>query len=84
MYGLGIAHILRIYWIYKNAIDLTSRCKVRFRQTLKKNEVRKVLYKLVLVTDHLYHSERIYNPSDFGIIQKTNKIKFVPIYCTIT
>ena len=35
---------------------------------------------LVLVIDPLYHSERIYNPSNFGIIKKTNKIKFVPIY----
>ena len=24
---------LQIYWIYKDAIDLTSRWKVRFRQT---------------------------------------------------
>ena len=35
MYGLGIAkpQILQIYWIYKDAIDLTYRWKVRFRQT---------------------------------------------------
>ena len=26
-------HILQIYWIYKDAINLTSRWKVRFRQT---------------------------------------------------
>ena len=25
-------HILQIYWIYKDVIDLTSRQKVRFRQ----------------------------------------------------
>ena len=43
MYGLGIAQplgpklgtqILQIYWIYKDAIDLTSRWKVRFRNKL--------------------------------------------------
>ena len=41
MHGLGIAQlnplkgtqILQIYRIYKDAIDLTSRWKVRFRQT---------------------------------------------------
>ena len=41
MYGLGIAHplgtqILQIYWIYKDAIDLTSRRKVHLRQTFFK------------------------------------------------
>ena len=30
MYG---TKILQIYWIYNDAIDLTSRWKVRFRQT---------------------------------------------------
>ena len=32
-------------------------------------EVQRVLYKLVLVTDPLYHSEKIYNTSNFGIIK---------------
>ena len=42
----------------------------------------KVQKKLVSVTDPLYHSERINNPSNFGIINysKTNKIQFVTIY----
>ena len=65
-------HILQIYWIYKDANDLTSRWKVRFRHTFFQNEVQRVLYKLVLVTDPLNYSERIYNPSNFGIIQKQN------------
>ena len=66
-------HILQIYWIYKDAIDLTSRWKVCFR-TFFQNEVQRVLYKLVLVTDPLFHSERVYNPSNFGIIQKPTKL----------
>ena len=58
MYGLGIAQPLG----YSNfadlldlqrGIDLTSRRKVRFRHTFFQNEVWKVLYKLVLVTDPL-------------------------------
>ena len=61
MYGLGIAQpegtqILQIYWIYKDTIDLTSRWKVLFRQIFFQNEVKRVLYKLVLVTDPLYYS----------------------------
>ena len=46
MYGLGIdqplrystyvTQILQIYWIYKDAIDLSSRWKVRFRHTFFK------------------------------------------------
>ena len=79
MYGLGIAQILQIYWIYKDAIDLTSRWEVRFRQTFFQNEVQRVLYKLVLVTYPLDHSRRICSPSNFRFSQKTKKIKFVPI-----
>ena len=49
MYGLGFdqtqsTHILQIYWIYKDAIDLTSRWKFSFRQFLSQNEVQGVLY----------------------------------------
>ena len=36
---------------YNDAIDLTSRWKVRFRQTFFQNEAQKVLYKPVLVSD---------------------------------
>ena len=69
MYGLGIAQplrnytqILQIYWIYKDAIDLTSRWKVRFRQTFFQNEAQRMLYKLVLVTYHLDHSRKVLQP----------------------
>ena len=44
-----------------------------------RNEVQRVLYKLVLVTYPLDHSRRIYSPSNFRFCQKTKKIKFVPI-----
>ena len=70
MFSLEIAQplryrtqILQIYWIYKDAIDLTSKWKVRFRQTFFQKEEQRVLYKLVLVTYPLDHSERIYSPS---------------------
>ena len=53
-------HILQIYWVNKDEIDLNSRWNVRFRQTFFQNEVRKVLYGLVLVTDPLDCSGRIY------------------------
>ena len=43
------------------------------------NEVQRVLYKLVLVTYTPDHSRRIYSPSNFIFIQKTKKIKSVPI-----
>ena len=36
---------------YKDAIDLTYRWKVRFRQTFFQNEAQKVLYKPVLISD---------------------------------
>ena len=92
MYSLGIAQplnpygtkILQFYWIYKDAIDLTSTCrwKVRFRHTffkMKYKDLIWVLYKLVLITYPLDHSQRIYSPSNFRFMQKTNIIKYVPI-----
>ena len=43
------------------------------------NEVQRVLYKLVLVTYPLDHSERIYSPSNFmQAYSKNQKIKLVP------
>ena len=36
---------------YNDAIDLTSRLKVRLRQTFFQNEAQKVLYKPVLVSN---------------------------------
>ena len=79
MHGLGIAQplrgtqILQIYQIYKDAIDLTSRWKVRLRQTFFQNEVQRVLYKLVLVIYPLDHFRWIYSPSNFRFSQKTKK-----------
>ena len=37
----SVLHIMQIYWIHKDAIDLISRRKVRFRQTFFQNEVKK-------------------------------------------
>ena len=76
-------HILQIYWIYKDAIDLTYRWKVRFRRILFQNKVQRVLYKLVLVTEPLYLSESIYNPSNVEIIQKPTKLNLFQL-TTIT
>ena len=64
--------------IYKDAIDLTSRQKVRFRQKIVIKMKQKVLYKLVLVADPLDYSGRINSSSNFGII-KNQQLKFVPI-----
>ena len=66
----GTLNILQIYWIYKDAIDLTSRWKVRFKQTFYQNKVQRVLYKLVLVTYSLVdHSRRINSPLNFRFIK---------------
>ena len=54
-------HILQIYWIYKDAIALTSRWKV-LDKLFFQNEVQKVLYKLMLVTYSLDYSPRVYSP----------------------
>ena len=40
---------------YKDAIDLTSRGKVHFKQTFFQNEAQKVLYKPVLISDLISH-----------------------------
>ena len=61
-----------------DAIDLSSRWKVRFRQFFFQNEVQRVLYKLALVTYPLDYSRRIYSPSNFKFIIKKEK-KSVPI-----
>ena len=67
-YGLGTAQPLIRYPDSSdlldlqryNAIDLTSRWKVRCRQTFfYQNEVQRVLYKLVLVTYPLDQFQRI-------------------------
>ena len=71
--------------IYKDAIELTSRRKVRFRRNKFKVRHKKcLLYKVVLVTDPFDHSGRIYvQPFKPQIYSKTNKIKFVPLTTVI-
>ena len=65
-------HILQIYWIYKEAINLDGRYFLD--EPFLKNEIQIVLYKLVLVTDPLDHSSRIYSLSNLiRIIQKPKK-----------
>ena len=58
MYGLGIAQpqCTQILQSYKDVIELTSRSKIRFRQTF----FQKVTYKLILIPDPLDHCRRIY------------------------
>ena len=76
MFSLGIAQLLRYSYSadlldLQNAIDLTSRWKVRFRKTFFfQNEVQRVLYKLVLGTYPLPPFWRIYSPLNFMFIQK--------------
>ena len=65
--------ILQIYWIYKDAIDLTSRWKVRFRQTFFLNEAQKVLYKPVLISDLISHFGWSYSLSNFRKTLKSTK-----------
>ena len=62
---------VRFAWIWEL---LNPKDKLFFQ-----NKVQRVLYKLVLVTYPLDHSQRIYSPSNFRFIQKTKKIKIVPI-----
>ena len=63
--------MLLINWVNKDAIDLTSRLldgRSVSDKLFLKDEIRKVLYKPVLVTevtDPLNHPEKIYNPSKF-------------------
>ena len=88
MYGLGIAQpqgtqILQIYWIYKDAIDLPSRWKVRF---IDKLFFFKMKFKECFISWCWLHTLsiifvglRIYSPSNFRLSQKTKTIKFVPI-----
>ena len=66
MFGLGIFQPLIILYSADllDAIDLTSRWKVCFRQFFL-NEARKVFYKLVSVTDPQDHSGMIYSPLNF-------------------
>ena len=77
MYGLGIAQPLKYSRVFcrftgfmkMQLIDLTSRWKVRFRQTFFQNEVQRVLmlHKLVLVTDDFHHSKRIKDLQPFKL-----------------
>ena len=59
--GISRFQFWLILQICKDAIDLTSRQEVCFRHFFK-NEVKKVLYKMELVSkDVLDHIERIYS-----------------------
>ena len=82
MYGLGIAQPLR-YPNSADLLDLQRSAILAERSVLDKlffqNEVQRVLYKLVLVTYPIDHSRGIHSPSNFRFIQKTKKIKCVPI-----
>ena len=90
MYGFGItqplkySYILQIYWIYKQLIQLLDGRSILDKLVFQfQDEVQRVFNKLVLVTYPLYHSERIYNPSNFGIIQKPTILN-VFLFTTIT
>ena len=78
MFGLGIAQPLQNSYS-AGLLDL-QRCNWQLldgRSVLDtiifQNEVQKVLYKLVLVTDSLDHCARIYSPSNFGIVVVVTK-----------
>ena len=58
------------------AIELTSRQEVRFRQTFFQNEVKKVLYEMVLVSEIVKHIGRIYSPLNLANM-KSQKLKFI-------
>ena len=58
-----------IHWIYKDAIDLTSRRMVRLRQNNFQNEVTSEFYKLVLVRYPLDHYRRIESPQASGSVK---------------
>ena len=60
---------------------LNSRWKIRFRQTFFQMKYKELfISRYVSVTYPLVdHSERIYSPSNLRFIQKTKKLKFVPI-----
>ena len=85
MYGMGIAQSLGDSEftnsdsadLQLDAINLTSRWKIRFRQNV---QVQKNIFikHHVLITNPLDHSGKIYSRSNYGIIQKY-KIKFAPI-----
>ena len=70
--GPGSENYAQILQLYK---ELTSRRKVRFRQTFFQIELRKVLYKEVMVIDPHDLSGRIPSPSKLGKMQKCKKIK---------
>ena len=61
-----------------DAIELTSRQEVRFRQTCLS---KKVLYKMLLVLDIFGHIGQILQPLDLGKFEKS-KTKICPGYRT--
>ena len=64
-----------ILQISRDAIELTSRRKVCFRQTFFQIEVRNVLYKVVMVTNPQDPSGRIHSPSKLGNMKNVKKLK---------
>ena len=70
--GPGSENYAQILQLYK---ELTSRWKVRFRQTFFQTEVRNVLYKVVMLTDPHDPSGRIPSPSKLGNMKNLKKIK---------
>ena len=70
--GPGSENYAQILQLYK---ELPSRRKVRFRQTFFQIELRKVLYKEVMVINPHDLSGRIPSPSKLGKMQKCKKIK---------
>ena len=76
LYGLvgvvgvvGLAGLVGLVGFSCNTLSDFGLFKKKIEALIKlQNKVQRVVYQLVLVTDRLDHSERIYNPSNFGII----------------
>ena len=64
---------MKLTLILNDEIDLTSRWKVRFRQTFFQNEAQKVLYKPVLVSDLIIHFWWSYSLSNFFPLKRVLK-----------
>ena len=65
--GPGSENYTEMLQIYT---ELTSRRKVRFKQTFFQIEVQNVLYKVVMFTDPHDPSVRIHSPSKLGNMEK--------------
>ena len=74
--GISRFQFWLILQICKDAIELTSKQKVRLDKFFFQNELKKVLYKIVLVLDLLDYIGRIYSPLNLANM-KIKKNKFV-------